>query len=63
MKSPQNGRKFASYSSNRELISKMSKELKTLNMNSPVNMWGNQLASSQKKCKWPINTFKNVQGP
>jgi hypothetical protein len=41
----------------------MSKELKTLNMNNPVNMWGNQLASSQKKYKWPVNTFKNVQGP
>jgi hypothetical protein len=64
----QNGRKiFASYSSDKWLISRIYKKLRKLNtkiINNKINKWKNELNSFQKKkYKWPIITWKNIQHP
>jgi hypothetical protein len=51
------GKKFASYFSDRGLISRIHKELKTFNRtNNPVDKFANEMNSFQMKYTCPINT-------
>jgi hypothetical protein len=56
---------FSSYTSDKELITRIYSELKKLifqRINNPMNKWAPELNSLQRnKYKWPINTWRHTQ--
>jgi hypothetical protein len=67
-KGPSTERKkiFASYTSEKELITRMYRELKKLNsrkINDLINKWITVTELFQKKSTWLKNTYKNAHHP
>jgi hypothetical protein len=59
---------FASYTSDKGLVTRICRELKKLNyqiINEPMKKWANELnrAFQRKKSKWLKNTRRNAQHP